>query len=294
MKKFTIFSLMKQTLKSWSDDNIMFVSAALAYYTTFSLAPLIVISIAIAGFFFGKEAVQSELLAQISATLGAASESQIKVMIAKAMSPATSILTQIIGVIVLIFGASGVFGALQTGLNIVWQVKLKSDRGIVKTIKDRFLSFTMVLGVSFLLLVSMVITVLISAASNLLNNYITGGDFIAMALNFVVSTAMITVLFAMLFKYLPDAKIRWSDVWLGSFLTTLLFTLGKFLLGIYLKFADIGSDFGAASSLILILVWFFYTAQIFFLGAEFTKTYTSCRGRPIIPAKDALLITTQK
>jgi membrane protein len=294
MKKFSIFSILKQTLKSWSDDNIMFVSAALAYYTTFSLAPLIVICIAVAGLFFGKEAVQSELLDQISATLGPASEQQIRTMITKAMNPTTSIVSQIIGVMALLFGASGVFGALQTGLNMVWHVKLRSDRGLMEMIKDRFLSFTMVLGVSFLLLVSLAITVAISATSNLINSYFNGGDVIAFGLNFIVSTGMITVLFAMIFKYLPDAKIRWSDVWLGAFITTLLFTLGKFLLGIYLKYTNTGSEFGAAGSLILILVWVFYTAQIFFLGAEFTKTYATRGGRRIIPAKDALLITTRE
>lgn len=273
---------------------MMFVSAALAYYTTFSLAPIIVICIAVAGLFLGKDVVQGELLNQISTTLGPAAEHQIKIMISKTMNPTTSILSQIIGVIVLIFGASGVFGALQTGLNMVWQVKLKSDRGLMGTIKDRFLSFTMVLGVSFLLLVSLVITVIITAFSSYLNNYFHGGEIIAFGLNFVVSIGMITVLFASLFKYLPDAKIEWNDVWLGAFITTLLFTLGKFLLAIYLKYAYTGAEFGAAGSLILILVWVFYSAQIFFLGAEFTKAFATRGRQRIVPAEDALLITTKK
>lgn len=294
MKKRLWVTLLKKTFTGWSEDDITFMSAALAYYTTFSLAPLIVICIYIAGLFFGKEMVANIFVEQINNAIGSGSADQVRTMIIKFMNPETSIINQIIGIIVLIFGASGVFGALQTGLNAVWHVKLRSDRGIMGIIKDRFLSFTMVLGVSFLLLVSLIITVIITAASGYVNSYFNGGAIVGLVLNFLISTGIITVLFAMMFKYLPDVKIKWADVWLGAFITTLLFTLGKFFLAIYLKYSHTGAEFGAASSLILILVWVFYSAHIFFFGAEFTKAFATRKGHPIRPTKNAVLVTLQK
>jgi len=259
----------------------------------FSLVPLIVICIAVAGLFFGKEAVQGELIKQIYHTLGSDSARQIKSMITKAMNKETSIVNQIIGAIVLIFGASGVFDALQKGLNAIWHVKPKSDRGLMEIIKDRFLSFTMVLGVSFLLLVSLVISVVIAITSNYINTFIAGGDIIGLILNSVVSAAIITLLFAMIFKYLPDIEIKFADVLLGAFITTILFTVGKFLLSIYFKYSNTGVEFGTGRSLIVMLVWVFYSANIFFLGAEFTKTYATRKGKAITPSKNAVLVTTR-
>lgn len=290
-KKSHWLSVLKQTFKSWNDDDISFLSASLAYYTTFSLVPLIVICIYIAGLFFGKEAVTEELLNQFQNTFGPESVEQIKTMISKSTNPTKNIFSQVVGIIILILAASGVFGALQIGLNAVWHVKPSPDRGIIAFIKDRFLSFSMVLGVGFLLLVSLVFTVIITATSDLINSYVKGGEIIGLVLNYFFSIAIITVLFAMMFKYLPDVKNRWRDVWLGAFITTLLFTLGKFLIGIYLGYSDTASEFGAAGSLILILIWVFYSAQIFFLGAEFTKAYTMHKGRPIIPTKNAVAVS---
>jgi membrane protein len=293
MKKLSWLDILKKTFKGLGEDDITFTSAALAYYTTFSLVPVIVISIFVAGLVLGEETVKAELINQFYRTFGHGSANQISTMITKTMNPKSSVLNQIIAVGVLFFTASGVFGALQTGLNSIWHVKPKSNRGMLALIKDRFLSFAMVLVVSFLLLVSLVVTVLIAAATNYINTYIAGGDILGLILNYVLSTAIITVLFALLFKYLPDVNIKFADVWLGAFVTTLLFTLGKFLLGLYLKFSATEDEFGAAGSLVLILVWVFYSAHIFFLGAEFTKAYATRKGPPIIPTKNAVLVTTK-
>lgn len=293
MKKSGWLDILKRTIKGVSEDDITFISAALAYYTTFSLVPVVVISIFVAGLVFGEETVKNELINQFHHTFGSGSAHQIKAMIAKTMDPEKNIINQIIAVIVLIFGASGVFGALQTGLNSIWHVKPKANRGIMGIFKDRFLSFTMVLVVSFLLLVSLAVTVTIAAATNYINSFFAGGDILGLILNNILSTGIITLLFALLFKYLPDVQIKFADVWIGAFITTLLFTLGKFLLGLYLKFSHTEDEFGAAGSLVLILVWVFYSAHIYFLGTEFTKAYATRKGRSVIPTDNAVLVTTK-
>lgn len=293
MKKLNVLTILNQVIKNWNVDNISSLSASLAFYTAFALAPVVLICISIAGLFFSKEAIQNELLAEVYKIFGSGAQNQIQDMIANAIDPHASFLSQIIGLIVLIAGATGVFDALQSGLNSIWHVKLRPDRKFFEIIKDRFWSLALVLGVGFLLLVSLVITILIAAIINFFNGYFAASLITGIVLNFIISSGIVMVLFAMMFKYLPDVKIKWEDVWLGAFFTTLLFTLGKFLLGIYFRFSNTGSEFGAAASLILILIWVYYSAQIFFLGAEFTKVIALRRGHRVIPNKNALHVITK-
>ncbi|MBA2657193.1 MAG: YihY/virulence factor BrkB family protein [Tatlockia sp.] len=271
----TFWTLCKETVAGWSKDKISALSAGLAYYTIFSLGPLLIISIVIAGFVFGREAVQGQLLEQVSRTFGEGSAFQIKEILLHSFNPTKNFILQAIAVVVMLFGASGVFGALQAGLNTIWGVEQKSGKGFWRLIKDRFLSISMVLGVGFLLLVSLLFTVLLSSASSYINSFLPGGSYLGLALNFIFSLVGVTILFAMIFKFLPDVQIKWSEVWLGAFITTLLFTLGKFLLGLYLGYSNVGKNFGPSASLILILIWVYYSAQILFLGAEFTKAYAN-------------------
>ncbi|CEK10532.1 YihY/virulence factor BrkB family protein [Legionella hackeliae] len=270
-----ITGLFKQTIAGWSEDKISTLAAALAYYTIFSMGPVLIISIAIAGMIFGKEAVQTQILQQISEMFGSGSAEQIKTMLLSASHPATSLFAQIVGIVLLLFGAIAVFSELQAGLNKIWNVEAQATEGWIGMIKNRFWSFTMVLVIGFLLLVSLTLTVLLTTISNFLSQLLPGGSVIGLILNFVISLGGITLLFAMIFKILPNIVLRWRDVWLGAFITTLLFTIGKFLLGFYLGSIDVENGFGASASLIIILIWVYYSAQILFLGAEFTKAYVN-------------------
>lgn len=265
------------------------LGAALAYYTVFSLAPLLLISIALAGFFLGEEAARGQVLNQLSGLIGEQGGQAMQDMVQNANAkPTTGLVASIIGVVTLLFGASGVFGQLQTSLNIVWGVEPKPGRGITGLLKDRFLSFGFILVVGFLLLVSLILTAAITFVAEWLGRMTPGLEALAQVLNFVLSFGVITVLFALIFKYLPDAKIAWKDVWLGAVITAALFVLGKFALGLYLGTGSVGSSFGAAGSLIILLLWVYYSAQILFFGAEFTQVWANRFGEKVVPDDDAV------
>lgn len=254
------------------------MSAALAYYTIFSIAPLLIICIAISGMVFEPAHIELQIVSQIGMMFGPASAKQIQNMLTVAnYYPTTGIVTQIIGIAVLFFGASGVFEELHSGLNIIWKVKLSKQKGWLYLIKNRFLSFTMVLCVGFLLLVSLILTLVLTSASSYLNHLVSGGAVIGLILHFIVSLGGITLLFALIFKILPEVDLCYKDVWLGAFVTTLLFILGKFLLSIYLGSQHIETSFGTAGSLVVLLIWIYYSAQILFIGAEFTKAYVQAK-----------------
>lgn len=292
MSLHSTVDLIKETFHEWSEDRASDQAAALAYYTLFSLAPLLIIVIAVAGLFYrNSDAARDALMGQIGGMMGEQGAATIQQMMAGAAKPGTSIISMVIGVIVLLFGAGGVFGHLQTMLNMIWEVEPKPGRGVMGFIKDRFFSFAMVLGLGFLLLVSLVISTLIAALNEVMAGYLPGGDVLAHGVNFVVSLAIITLLFAMIYKILPDATVRWSDVWIGALVTALLFTIGKFLIGLYLGKSSVASAYGAAGSVVIILVWVYYSAQILFLGAEFTQVYARRRGAEIRPARDAVPAT---
>jgi len=281
--------LLKQTASEWMEDDAPSLGAALAYYTVFSLAPLMTIAIAIAGFFFGKEAAQGQIFDELRVLLGEEGGKAIEEMVQSASTqPTVGVVATVISVIILLFGASGVFGQLQASLNRIWGVKPKPGRGVLGMIQDRLLSFGFTLVVGFLLLVSLLLTAGIALVADLAGGLMPASETLAQLLNFVLSLAIITLLFAMIFKFLPDAKIAWRDVWIGAFLTALLFTVGRFALGLYLGKSSVASSYGAAGSLIVLLLWVYYSSQILFFGAEFTQVYANRFGSCVAPADNAV------
>jgi membrane protein len=204
-----------------------------------------------------------------------------------------NIIATVIGIATLILGASGVFGQLKDALNTIWEVKPKPNLGFMQTIKERFFSFTMVLGTGFLLMVSLVISAAVAVFNEFLRSFLPGGDIVGQVVSFIVSLGVITLMFALLFKYLPDVKIAWSDVWIGALVTALLFTVGQFALSLYLGSGSVGTAFGAAGSLVVVLVWIYYSAQILFFGAEFTQVYTNRYGSRVRPEPTAEFVTEE-
>jgi membrane protein len=284
----TAWEIAKQTASDWLEDDASRLAASLAFYTLLSLAPLVIIAVAIAGFLLGPEAARGQIADELSSIVGTSAAKGLQAVVASAKSTSSGTIGTIVGVATLFVGASGVFGELQYALNSVWEVRAKPGRGLLGEIKDRFLSFTMVLGVAFLLLVSLLLSALLSAIGRSFATTLPGGELFWQVVNFLFSLAMITALFALIFKYVPDVEIRWGDVWLGAAVTALLFTIGKSLLGIYLGKASIGSSYGAAGSLVVLVVWVYYSAQILFLGAEFTQVQARFRGRAIKPSHKAV------
>lgn len=290
-----LWQIAKKTTAAWLKADPFRQSAIIAYYAIFSIPALLVIIITCAGFAFGKEAVQGEISQQIGSTIGYDNARQVEEMIAKAGSQKNSVLATIISIVTLILGSTGVFSQLQVSINQIWEVKVTAKKKWLKTIKDRLFSFGLVLSICFLLLVSLVLTALLEAFGGWIKAHLP--DFmlvIFQLLNFLISFGAITTLFALMFKILPDARIQWRDVIIGSIVTGLLFILGKFLLGIYFGKAQPASTYGAAGSVILIMLWVSYSCMILFFGAEFTKQFAVHFGRKIIPINEAQLIETSE
>lgn len=287
----TIWVLLKETFAEWNTDKASRLAAALAYYTIFSLAPLLIIAIAIAGAVFGEEAAKGEIVEQLQGLVGREGAQFIQIAIENASKPNQGTIASIISVVVLLFGASGLFAQLQDALNTIWEVQPKPGRGLVGMLRDRFLSFLMVLGVGFLLILSLVISAALTAFVNYFGHLLPGIGFLLQFANFIISFAITTVLFGLIYKVLPDVEITWSDVWIGAMITSLLFSFGRFLLGMYLGNSSFGSTYGAAGSVVILLAWVNYAAQILFFGAEFTQVYARRYGSRIVPAKNAVPIT---
>lgn len=287
MKRSEVWDIAKQTASDWLDDDASRLAASLAFYTLLSLAPLVIIAVSVAGLVFGPEAARGQIARELARVVGPSAAQGIEAVVASARSQTSGTLGTVIGLVTLFVGASGVFGELQYALNTIWEVREKPGRGLIAQIRDRFLSFTMVLGVAFLLLVSLLLSALLSAVGRVFASALPGGELFWQLVNFGFSLLMITVLFALIFKLVPDVLIRWSDVWAGAFATALLFTIGKSLLGLYLGRASIGSSYGAAGSLVVLIVWVYYSAQILFLGAEFTQVQARRRGHDIRPSQRA-------
>ena len=283
----SIFKLLKEAFQEWQEDKVSLLAAALAYYTVFSITPLLVIAIAIAGAVFGQNTAKVEILEQINGLVGEQGANAIEVALSNANQPEISGVASLISIIVLLIGASGVFAQLQEALNTVWDVKAKPDGGIWNFIRKRLLSFGMVLVIGFLLLVSLILSALLSGIGKLQINLLPGFTPLWQLFNFAVSFGFISLLFALIYYYLPDVKIRWKDVWIGAIITALLFTVGKFAIGLYLGRGSFGSAYGAAGSLIVFLAWVFYSAQILLFGAEFTQVYARKYGRNIRPNSHA-------
>ena len=271
------FKVLKETFKEFGEDKAPRLGAALAYYTIFSVGPLLLIAVAMAGIFFGQEAAQGRVSAELGKVFGSQMAESLETMVQAAAKPKTGTLATIVGVITLILGASGGFGQLKDALNTIWNVEKKPAAGIKGFIKERFLSMAMVLGIGFLLLVTLVVDAGIAAVGDRLAQFV-GGEAVMHTIEFVISFAVISVLFAAIFRILPDVKISWHDVWLGAVATAFLFALGKIGLGLYLGKAAVGSAYGAAGSLVILLVWVYWSAQILFFGAEYTQVYARTYG----------------
>ena len=287
----SLFSLAASAFTDWREDKAARLAAALAYYTVFALAPLLVLVIGIAGLVFGREAAQGQVVRELQGLLGRDAASVIQETVENAAKTEASGLAAAGGLLLLLLGASGVFGQLKDGLNTIWEVAPRPGRGILGMLKDRFASFTMVLGVGFLLLVSLAVSAGVGALGERAGTALDASPVLAGAVHFVISFGVITLLFAMIYRVLPDVEIRWSDVWLGAASTALLFTLGKFLIGLYLGSGNAGSAFGAAGGLVILLLWVYYSAQILFLGAELTQVYANRYGSRIVPDEDAVAVT---
>lgn len=286
------FALLKQTAMEWIDDKAPQLGAALAYYTVFSLAPLILILLAIIGVLFRNDpnGAWTRLTAQMSYYLDKSAIDVVQGIAQKAAQPGKGTIATIIGIALALFGASGVFGQLQDALNTIWGVKAKPGTGIWGFLRARFISFAMIAGVCFLLLVSLVIEGVLKAFSHYIQNAIPGGLAIAMSAYFIFDFAIVVLLFAMIFKVLPDVKVRWQDVWIGSVMTAIFFLIGKWALGLYLGSGTAASAYGAASSLITLLLWIYYSSQILLFGAEFTQVYAHHAGATIEPDDYAVCI----
>ncbi len=290
MRWQAIGKLFQETFKEWSEDKASRLAAALAYYTIFSIAPLLIIVIAVVGAVFGEEAARGEIVRQIQGLVGRQGAELIETAIQNANQPQTGTIASIISIAVLLLGATGLFIELQDALNTIWEVKPKPGRGVNNMVRQRALSFAMVLGIGFLLLVSLVISAGLSAIVTFFSNLVPGVDFLWQFVNFLLSFAITTILFGLIFKVLPDAKVTWGDVIIGASITSLLFSIGRFLLGQYLGNSSFGSAYGAAGSLVVILAWIYYAAQILFFGAEFTQVYARRYGSGIRPTKNAVSI----
>ncbi|NEP17968.1 MAG: YihY/virulence factor BrkB family protein [Leptolyngbya sp. SIO4C1] len=285
-----IWRLLKETFQEWNEDKASRLAAALAYYTVFSLAPLLVIVIAIAGFFFDQAAVREQLTQQIQSLIGPEGAELATTTLENASRPGdnTSLIASIISIVLLLVGATGVFSQLQEALNTVWDVEARPNNAAEGFVKKRLLSFAMLLTIGFLLIVSLVISTALAALSTYLTTLLPGADVLWQLLNLALSLAIITVMFALLYKYVPDVKIDWRDVWVGSFITAILFTIGKFVLGLYLGNSGFSSTYGAAGSVVIVLAWVYYSAQILFFGAEFTQVYARRYGSRIRPSEHAV------
>jgi membrane protein len=293
-----IWPLIKRTGSEWLEDKVPKMSAALAYYTAVAIAPLLLITMKIIGMVLGPKAAANQLHRQLGSLTDPSIADALQDAIKYAGQPGNGTRATILSVIIAFFGASGVFGELQDSLNTIWEVRPKPDRGVWGIIQDRFLSMTMVLGCAFLLLVSMFVSTAITGASGPLLHSIFGGDgtatkVIGYIIDLLISTAIITVLFAAIFKVLPDVEIGWRDVWLGGFVTAVLFQIGKYALGVYFAKATPTSAYGAAGSIVAVLLWACYSSYILFFGAEFTQVYANEYGSRIVPSPNAEPLTEE-
>jgi membrane protein len=274
-----LWVLVKKTVSAWQDDYAQSMGAALAYYTVFSVAPLLVIVVAVAGFFFGQSAAQGELFMQLRGVLGDEGASAVQALVKSAGGPRSGMLAGVVGVVVLVVGATTVFAELQSSLDRIWRVPIQQrGHGIWHLLRGRLLAFGLVLAAGLMLLVSIVVGTAIHAFAHWWGRIPGGWHRVIEGLDIVISMILATALFAMIYKWMPRAKVAWHDVWMGAFVTALLFEVGKLLIGVYLGKTAIASAFGAAGSIVVLLVWVYYSAQIFLLGAEFTWVYAKDRG----------------
>lgn len=281
-----LLRLAVEAVKAWFDDYAPSMGAAISYYTVFSLAPLLVIVIAVAGGVFGREAVQGEITGQISGMVGAQGAQMIEGLVAQHSDTGRGLVAGITSFVLLLVGATTVFAELQNALDRIWKVPEQSKpSGIVGILRARLLSFGLILGVAFLLVVSLVVSAILASMGAWAGRLLPGWEMLLQGLNLLVSLTILSTLFAMIFKLMPSTPVRWGDVWVGAIVTALLFEVGKLVIGLYIGKSRVNESFEAAGALVIVLVWVYYAAQIFLLGAEFTKAYADAHGSLSGPRK---------
>ena len=284
-----VWSLLAETVYEWSEDRAPRLGAALAFYTVFALAPGLIVIIALAALLLGQQAAQGQIIAQVQDLIGFAGAQAIQAAIESARSAGGSLVATSLGAVTLLFGLWGVFGELQDALNTIWGVTARPWRGVIGAIKDRFWSFAMVVGIGFLLLVSLAASAWLAAVGKFFAQVSPLPVAVMETANALLSFVTITLMFTVIYKLLPDVRITWRDVWVGAAVTALLFTIGKSLIGLYLGRSTVASVYGAAGSLIVILLWIYYSAQVVFFGAEFTKVYSRRFGSVVVPDRRVVL-----
>jgi len=289
-----IWLLLKDSAIAWDDDNVGQQGAALSFFTVLSLSPLLILVVVLSSFGFGREAASGHLVSQIRGLIGIEGAKFVQSLITSAYKSESNVPAAIFSVVMLLVGASAVFISLRDSLNTIWRIQQK-PMGIIRAfLRGRFLSFAMILGIGFLLLVSLVLSAVLAAMSDRVSKPLPILGGVVSLLDFIISFVGITVIFAFMFKFLPAAIMKWKDVWVGAAVTSLLFSIGKLLIGLYLGNGAIGSTFGAASSLVIIMLWAYYSSQIILLGAEFTRLYAMRFGSKILPDENAVRIVMQR
>ena len=289
------FAYLKQVFYEFVEDDILKYSASLAYYTVFSLAPLLIVIISICGLLFGREAIQGHIYTQIRGLVGSDAAIQIQETIKNIHYTGHNLFASIVSIVILVIGATGIFGEVQDSLNKIWGLRIKTRKTWWKLILNRILSFSLILSIGFVMIVSLMLNALVAAFGNFLSHYATEFSAVLIQLSdSVLSFVATTLLFSLMFKVLPDAKIKWRDVFIGGLITSVFFTLGKLAIGIYLGRSNIGSVYGAAGSIMIIMVWVYYSSVILYLGAEFTKVYAKLHGGKIFPNEYAVWIKTEE
>jgi membrane protein len=273
----SFWALFKDSCSNWNDIDAPRLGAALAYYTILSMAPLLVLLVSIGGLIFGREAAEGQIVGQFQDAIGTQGAQAVQAVLKSAHTPAAGVFATIVGTIVLLFSASSVCSELRDSLNDVWGVRLQSVGGLGGMLRYRFFAFAMVLGIGILLFVSLVISALLAAAGKFVNAMLPAPPIFLQLVDVAISLVLITVMFALIYKIVPDVRIDWRDVWIGAAVTSVLFTVGKLLIGLYLGKASVGSAYGAAGSLVVLLVWVYYSAQIFLFGAGLTRRFAAAR-----------------
>ncbi|HEX2036205.1 MAG TPA: YihY/virulence factor BrkB family protein [Chloroflexota bacterium] len=285
--------LCRDTFRDWQEDKASRLAAALAYYAAFAIAPLLLLAVGVAGLVFGEEAARGQLFGQLQGLLGPEAAGLLETTVARSGEAGAGGIAAGVGLAVLMWSASNLFAQLQDALNTIWEVAPRPGAGILAAAKKRLLSMSLVLGTGFLLLISLVLSAAVTALSAILRGFLPGGEGLWQVINFVLTYAVVTVLFAAIYKVLPDAEVAWGDVWIGAAATALLLVIGKQVIGIYLGHASVGAAFGAAGALLVLLVWVYYAAQLLFLGAEFTQAYARRYGSRIVPEPHAVPLTEE-
>lgn len=286
-----VFGLLKGTVSTFMDNRGLKLSASLAYYTLFSMAPLLLLVISLAGAFFGREAIEGSVFSELNGLIGADAAAQVQQIIKNMELSGSTSLSLIIGAVSLVIGATTVFGDIQDSVNKIWSVRAKPEKGWLKLIKDRLLSGSIIIGLGFLLIVSLVVNGAVMAFDYVLRGWVPSLSVVLLAvITGAVNFIVLSLLFGVIYKVLPDARIKWKDVRAGAFFTAGLFMLGRYIIGLYIDKADVGSPYGAAGSLIIILIWVYYSAAILYISASFTRVYASYKGENIQPAEHAVYV----